>query len=52
MKQSRKLKRSEKELLTKRGFDATIHRFIEEDDIAIRFENTVTGNKDIWIEKG
>lgn len=52
MKQSHKLKRFEKELLTKRGYDATIHRYLEEDEVAIRFENTETGNKSVWIEKG
>lgn len=51
MKQSRRLKLSEKKLLSKNGYDPTIHRYLEEDDKAIRFENTETGDKDIWVNK-
>lgn len=51
MKQPRKLKWSEKVLLSKRGYDPKEWMFISEDTEAIYIQNKKDKEMCIWVEK-
>jgi hypothetical protein len=50
MKQPRKLHYSEKQLLSKRGYDARQYMYCEEDDMAILVIHKETKQKE-WVSK-
>lgn len=51
MKRAKRLNYTQKKILSKKGYDPTDFRFVEEDKYAMLFINVKT-NETIWIEKG